>query len=109
MSVPWLKTVMVKVTLDPDTNGVEEPVANVLIKARSKNGDGGGGGVPVPMIIPVAIPVLVMILVSPLPQVMYHVLANTVPEAPVTLKVTSIDQLVFPVNDGIIRVNVLPV
>ena len=86
-SVPWLKTVMVKVTVDHELKGVDEPLVKSFLKARSND-----------WMIPVAVPVLITISLSQAPQLIQAVLEKVVHPVPVTLKETKIVPLVPPVS-----------
>lgn len=85
--VPWLNTVIVKVTVEPDTNGVDDPVVNTFLNARSNTS-----------ISPAAEPVLAIISLSPHPQLIHAVFEKFVPPLPVILKEMVINQVVPPVN-----------
>lgn len=54
-----------KVTLDPETNGLVDHVRNIFVKARSNQ-----------RIVPVALPVLLLPVISHAPQLIETVLLN---------------------------------
>ena len=78
---------MVKVTVDHELKGVDEPLVKSFLKARSND-----------WMIPVAVPVLITISLSQAPQLIQAVLEKVVHPVPVTLKETKIVPLVPPVS-----------